>query len=267
MKKQIILLAIILLPAFTGFSQTISPKSSITISAGPSFPLGDFGNTNRENNYAGFSGSGINVSISFGHKLNNLIGLEAMVYGQQNALNTSAVRKNLSEASFLNQQPGFYSNWAVEKKHWQIGSFMVGVSGETSADNPSTLTISGKLLLGIAYIKSPDLKGDSRDENKYAIIAGKYGTGIGPAWLISPAINYQLNKHFKISLTTAYFGSPKISFKDATEVIAATNGGLIIPEFYDLNNSVNPPLIYGEKGTRKQSVESINVNLGVSFQW
>lgn len=267
MRKQIILLAIIICSALSGFSQTISSKSSITLSVGPSFSLGDYGNTDKENNYAGYSNTGINASISYRYKLNKTIGLEAMVYGQQNALKTSALEKNFSEASLLDQQPGYYSNWSIEKKNWQIGSFLVGVSGEIPSENSSKLSFNAKILLGLAYSKSPDIKGDSRNENDYAIIIGKYGTGIAPSWLISPAVNYQLNNRFKLSLNTSYFGTTKISFKDVTEVIAATNGGLIIPGFYDLKNSVNGPIIYEDKTTRKQSIQSISVNFGVSFQW
>lgn len=267
LRKQIILLAAITFAAVSTFSQPISSKSSIAFSAGPSIPMGDYSNTGKQNNHADFSKAGINASISYRYKLDKTIGLEAMVYGQKNALNTSAIEKNLSETGFLNHQPGYYSNWSVEKKNWQIGSFMAGVSGETAPGNSSQLSLNGKILFGIALVKSPDLKADSRSENDYAVFSGKYGSGAAPSWLISPGVNYKLSRRFNLILNAAYFGTTKISFQDATEVIAATNGGLIVPGYYDLKNSMNSPAIYGEQGTRKQSIQSINLNLGLSFHW
>ena len=146
MRKRIILLAIIICAALSGFSQNISSKSSITLSAGQSVPVGDFGNTDKENIHAGFSNAGISASLSYHYKLNKTLGLEAMVYGQKNSLNTSSMEKNLSESQFPGQQPGYYSNWSVEKKSWQIGSFMLGVTGEFPSANSTKLTLTGKIL-------------------------------------------------------------------------------------------------------------------------
>ena len=267
MRKLTFLIAIIINPALSVFSQNISSKSLITLSAGPSMPIGDYGKTDKENIHSGFSNAGISASISYNYKLNKTIGLEAMVFGQRNSLNTSAVERNLSETGFLDQQQGYYSNWSVDKKNWQIGSVMLGATSEFPSSNSSKLSFSGKILFGLAYVKSPDLKADSRQKNAYTVFSGEYGSNTGPSWLVSPGVNYKLSNRFNLILNAAYFGTSKISFKDATEIIAATNGGLIEPGLYDLKNSVNPPTVYGEKRTRKQSINSINLNLGVSFQW
>lgn len=265
MRKLSILIAIITCPALCVFSQNISSKSSITLSAGPSIPIGNFGKTENENSYSGFSNAGISASIFYKYKLNKTFGLEAMVYGQQNSLNNFALEKNLSETGFLGQEPGYYTNWSVEKEKWQTVSAMVGASGEFPLINSSKLSFIGRALFGLAYVKCPDYKADSKQDNSYAVFSGKYGSNTGSAWFLSPGVNYRISRRLTIILNTEYFGTAKISFKDASEIIAATNGGLIIPGYYDLKNSVKSPITYGEEGTKEQSVQSMNVKLGVSF--
>ena len=267
MRTLTILIAIISCTTLSVFSQNISSKNSITLSAGPSIPVGNYGKTEKENIHLGFSSAGISASISYNYKLNKTIGLEAMVYGQQNSLNNSAMEKDLSETGFLGQQPGYYSNWSVEKEKWQIGSVMVGATGEFPLINSSKFSFIGRALFGLAYVKCPDLKADSRQDNAYAVFSGKYGSNTGSSWLISPGVNYKLSNRLNLILNAEYFGTAKIPFKDAIEIIAATNGGLVIPGQYDLKNSVNPPTTYGEKGTKEQSIQSMNLKLGVSFHW
>lgn len=189
-----------------------------------------------------------------------------MVHGQRNALNTSAFQKELDKTYFF-QDARNYSNWKAEKKSWMIGSVLAGVTGESAIGQTNKISIKAIALAGLALVKSPDLKAESKANNAYATFTGKYGSAKGISILLGAGLTYKLNNHFGLFLNSEYFKTRKISFKEATEIIIATDGGLVVPGLYNFKNSFNHAISYGEIGTREQIITAINLNAGLTFIW
>lgn len=264
MRKLIILLVITIAAPHTLLAQSISERSSLSISIGASIPVGDFSITDANNTFSGYAKIGETVKLSFGYKLTNIIGLEAMVYGQRNALNTGASQKELDKTYFF-QDARNYSNWEVVKKNWMIGSLLAGVTGDYTIDQRNKISIKAKALAGLALIKSPDLKAESNSGNAYAAFRGEYGSAKGMSVLLGAGLNFKLNHRFNLFLNSEYFTTRKITFKESREVIIATDGGLVVPGLYNIQNSRNPPVSSGQIGTREQFISVINLNAGLSF--
>src|ERR1044072_2017671 len=96
MPKRLPLILFLSFIAFGSYSQ----KSTLTLSLGPSFPVGDFAAKNIDNKQAGFASVGEQVNISFDYKVGKHISLSAMLYGQRNGLNRKAMESNLSQRKF-----------------------------------------------------------------------------------------------------------------------------------------------------------------------
>ena len=266
MRKLTILLVIITATPYQLFAQSISERCSLSLSIGTSIPFGDFSKTDPNNTLSGYAKTGETVKLSFNYKLTKIIGLEAMVYGQRNALNTGEFEKQL-DATYFFQDERNYSNWEVEKKPWMTGSVLAGVTGEYALDHTNKISVKAKALGGLALVKSPDVKAESRSENAYAAFEGAYGSAKGFSILLGAGLNYKLNNRFRLFLNSEYFTTRKLSFKESTEAIMATDGGLIVPGLYNFQNSRNTPISHGQIGTREQLISAINLNAGLSFSW
>ena len=266
LRNLIILLVITISVPYQLLAQSNSERSSLSLSIGASIPVGDFSKTDANNTSSGYAKTGETVKLSFGYKLTKIIGLEAMAYGQRNTLNTGAFQKELDKTYFF-QDARNYPNWEVEKKNWMTGSVLAGVTGEYAIDPKNKISIKAKALAGLALVKSPDLKAESRSDNAYATFTGNYGSDKGISFLLGAGLNYKLSNHFGLFLNSEYFKTRKISFKEATEIIMATDGGLIVPGLYNFKNSLNHPISYGEIGTREQIISTISLNTGLSFVW
>ncbi len=265
-RKLTFLLVIIIITPFQLFAQYNSERSSLSISIGTSVPVGDFSKTDPNNTSAGYAKTGETLTLSFGYKLTKTIGLEAAVYGQRNALNTGEYEKQLGETYFFRDERN-YSNWEVEKKRWMTGSVLAGVTGEYAIDQTNKISIKAKALAGFALVKSPDLKAESKSADAYAVFSGEYGSAKGISVLLGVGIQYKLNNRFSLFLNSDYFTTRKISFKDSKEAIIATDGGLIVPGLYNIENSRNAPLSFGQIGNREQTISSLNLNTGLRLVW
>ncbi len=264
--KLIILLLIIISAPYQLFAQSISGRNSLSLSLGTSIPVGDFSKTDGENIFSGYAKTGETVKLSFNYKLTKIIGLEAMVYGQRNALNIGEFEKQLGETYFF-QDGRNYSNWEGEKKSWMTGSVLAGITGEYAIDHTNKISIKAKALAGLALVKSPNLEAESKSGNAFAAFRGEYGSAKGFSVLFGAGLNYKLNNRFSLFLNSEYFTTRKLSFKESKEAIIATDGGLVVPGLYNIQNSRNPPVSFGQIGTREQFISSINLNAGLSFMW
>lgn len=75
--------------------------------------MSDFSNTNPESSLSGYAKMGVTAKLSNDLKLTEIIGLEAMVYGQRNGIQTAEFEKQLSNTLFIDESKR-YSNWEVK---------------------------------------------------------------------------------------------------------------------------------------------------------
>ena len=112
-------------------------KSYLVLSAGPSFPLGDFGSTNENNDYAGYGRTGFNIDLSYAYKIAPNIGIDISgLYGNH------SLDKKLTS---------LLSGAAVD--HFQIVAFMPGVYVYQMAGDKAELGF--RLRGGYATVNSP----------------------------------------------------------------------------------------------------------------
>lgn len=112
-------------------------KSYIFLSAGPSFPIGDFASTDENNDNAGFAKTGFNLDLAYGYKFNTNIGVEF-----------SALYANHGLSKKLTSM---LSGAGVD--HFQIIAFMPGVSAFTKSIDKAEFGI--RIRGGYATINSP----------------------------------------------------------------------------------------------------------------
>ena len=266
MKQLLLFLAIAILPATPSFSQTTFGKNTLSISAGPSFAVGNFAKTDPSNVLAGFGGKGQNVNLSFNYHLNQYVGIVAMIYGERNAVNTKALAEGYSKTFYAGKNGSYnkYRNWEVSKSVWLTGSALIGISGEFKKTQSQKMSIIGKALTGVAYVQSPTIDANSKTDTSYAVIKRNKVNDIGQSFFVSGGVKYAFGKRAAVTLTGDFF-TTEVTFKNVSEEFASTDGGLVVPRLYSISNSKLTPNFSAYLGNFKQSVSSININLGFTF--
>ena len=266
MKKLVLIIFVFSYPNTKLFCQ--SNKSTLSLSIGPSIPIGNYGKTNPYNDLAGYAKAGESINISFNYKLIHGIGVEAMLYGQRNGFNSKVFSDGLpTELGFsLGGDPRFYSNWTYAWKSWYMESLLLGVTKQWSIGKPdSKVSIFAKALEGIVHVQYPGMSANSKSDTSYVIIHQNNASAFGASFSLSAGVEYKLSKNIGILFSCEYFGTTKIFFQNIDENITATNGGLVVPKVYSLSNSVLTPIAQTLGDTGKQTISSANIKLGICF--
>ena len=262
------------------YAQFIPDENTASFSIGPSFPIGNFSSTDPSNNLSGYAVSGIAANLSFNHKLNNQLGLIAMLYGQRNGINTNIfsdqLDKSFFDPQFISSSSGspysptgsqeVYYNWNIENKYWYLESVMLGATEELTFENNHKLSFVAKVLIGAAYAQLPTLNGQSITDTSYAVFYQKGASAFGFSYLLSGGMNYKLSGKLYLKLDVFYFGTSRLNFKNITQNFASTYGGLRMPGVYTLSNS--NLTVFSESSTtgqNKQPFGSINIVAGVGL--
>lgn len=243
------------------FSQIFGQNKTneLSLSFGPSFPLGDYSNTSLNNKFSGFAKTGQAISINYSRRLKNNLGLEAMLYGQRNPINTSAFANELSKS-------GGFTNWTVNEKSWYATSLLLGISKELAiSSGKNKISIKPNVLAGVAYAQSPSIKAESKMNDMYAKFTQSKSNGFGASILVGTLVSYQLSPVIGLSFHLEYLTTSKITFDNITSEFAATNGGLVIPGLYEISNSRNPPIYSQSNFSQKNSINALNTKLGINF--
>lgn len=297
MLKHFILLSIISITALSDcFSQNIDGRSFLSVSAGPSFPIGNFSNTDSGNELAGFAKTGEEVTISYTRKLNQHFGIVATLLGQRNGLNTKSLKQQFSRTKFVDPNTSFsagninpadpsqlpephynyvyYSNWNIEKHTWLSGSLLLGGSGIFPVQD-SKLTFIIKGMAGVIYISSPKIEASdfTKEEASNIINTSKIDieqsseSAFGFSYLAYGGVNYQAGKRIYLLLGINYLGTAKIRFPEVTSKIKAFHSSE--PSSHpDLNTS--PISVSSSENvitaSTKQTIQTIGLNLGIALE-
>lgn len=267
MKAIYLITAVMLLSSGSLLAQSM--KNSFSLSAGPSFPVGKFAQSDLSNTKIGNASSGITAALSYSHKLKNNFRVEAMFYGQRNRLSRTHMEKELSEKTYFQDfGPRYYTNWKVDDKKWYAGALLLGLSKQIPLSGLTEgLSVVPKVMAGMSYVQAPQIYAVSSMDTSYAVYERKNGHGIVPAFLVAVAFNYQINNRISVYAGIDYFRSGALPLNDHISKITATNGGYVWPGIVGFENSRNPPISFEESGDYKISRQSVNPMLGlrVSF--
>ena len=270
MKGQIFLFSICLALLQNSYSQPNKDKNLITLSIGPSLPVGSFASTDPSNNLAGYAKVGEALNISIVHKLNKNIGLVAMLYGQRNGLSTNLLARQFGETGIYFENngsgPNYYHNWVIDKKSWYLESFLLGITDEFFIKRDSKFSFAVKALIGVANVQLPKLNASSKTDTSFATITQNSASAIGLSYLASVGLNYKLTKRLCLIFSLDYFGVVQVNFKNVTETITATNGGLVVAGIYAFSNSAKFPQLIASTSSNKQPIGSLNANFGIGIK-
>lgn len=255
------------LPVFC-FGQPGLSKNSVSLSLGASVPVGNFSKTDMNNDLSGFAKTGEYVHLTFEHRLGNGNGPAILLrfYGQRNGLNTQAFADQFKNLPFyLNggPQPVFYSTWNVQKKAWMLGSLMAGVKENFPLSSGRKFSFFLEGMIGAAYLQAPTLNAVGHTDTSVVEVTQSASSGTGISYCLGTGITYAVAKNLQLTFHLGYFGTGEIKFKNVTEHVIGTTGGLGIPGDFSLSNSLGPTFSYSNTGTAKQTVGSVNAGVGL----
>ena len=232
MKKELNFLFVLMFLATKSFSQN---KGYVSISMGPSFPIGNFASKNVNNNFAGWASTGIVLDINIAYKLGRNFGLFGSLRGQTNNFDNAAF------ATELANQTGY--DWSVSSKPWSIGGLMFG--GYGSFPVSKKVSFDTKSLIGILRIATPEIN---------STLSGSGGS----VWVKQNSVNsisftYLLGSGFKFDITE------KICLMTHLDYLVSK------PEFRNveiITSDGGAPL----KSTFTQNIQTINFFVGVGLR-
>jgi hypothetical protein len=268
--KKMLLSLIGLCGLVVAYSQVDYNKNSLSFSLGSSIPIGNFGSTSTSNKYAGYAKIGEAVNLTIAHKLSRKIALVGTLYGQRNALNTALLAKQYEKVAipfyYNGNGPNYYPNWSFNKKSWYIGSLLLGLNTELLNTQRGKLSVTAKVLAGLAYVQLPELNGNSKTDTSFLVIKQSSATSFAMAYQVGIGINYKCSNKWMLLANVEYFGTNTITFKNITEFIAATSGGLIVPGYYSVSNSRMPPQVLSQTGYIRQPIGTLNICVGIGLR-
>lgn len=158
MKKIFLLFGLVFL-SLIAFSQE-ARKGHIGIALGPSIPLGDFGDSEFNNEDAGYAKTGMHLNFNFNYKFNENLGVAALWTGNAHAIDAEKMIE-----LFWTLDPSL--TWKLETEAWSSGSLMGGLL----VSFPYTkFDFDMKGLVGFAVATIPNINVTASEGSSYATI-------------------------------------------------------------------------------------------------
>lgn len=251
------------------FSQ-VSSKGNISITIGPTFPTGQFVNTNLYDESSGFAIIGESISLSYAKPISKKFAFLINLSGQRNPINTYGFENAFSNAKFFqgvyfgtepNNPPQtnftIYPNWKFEKKSWLYTALQIGGKGQFPLNAQNNIQLITNLTIGALYATSPDLKGNSITDTASAHITQSKSSGFGLIYTLGCGLNYHLNKRMFLISTVNYTGSNNVTFKNIKSTLTTTKGTYGTPEYTIQQSQMT--------ANGKQKFNSINLLFGIGI--
>ncbi|MFT3678354.1 MAG: hypothetical protein QM781_20840 [Chitinophagaceae bacterium] len=249
----------------------VTGKGSLSINAGPAFPLNPFGNTDASNSGSGFARTGPHIAFTYTTALQKKWSFVTTIQVQQHRLNTSALEKEFSTTPiasglFTGTGPNMplpgnayktYPNWQFEKKSWFAGFFLVGA--QLNAGTPEKWRPFIRLQAGLLHLKLPAIKGESVTDTASAYLDQKGASGTGLGYSSTAGIYHQLNQKLFLTAAISYIGSSRVSFSSVRARLTTTQG-----RFGEIPFSIQQSTV---TGSASQKINSLNFSAGIGFRW
>jgi hypothetical protein len=235
MKPHLFLSLCLLFIYGIGYSQD---KGYIALSAGPSFPTGDFGSKDADNESAGFANTGAIFDLTFAQKFGKTFGLTLMLRGQVNDVDTEPLVDEL-----IMEAPD--ATWSAEADSWGIGGFMAGLYGSLPMGPSGKVTFDTRALVGVIDATVPQITiyGDYLGTQFWVHTESAHAGAF--AYLMGAGFRFNLGNHFCILTNLDYLGST--------------------PEFEDVTTRTS---IGGySSNTYQQKFGTVNVGVGIGWRW
>ena len=100
MKKKFLILSILLFAIMDIYSQNNLDKGYLSLTIGPSFPVGGYAKKDFKDMASGFAKAGGTINISYYRLMGKKTGITATLLGQINPLNTSTIAQIFDQLPF-----------------------------------------------------------------------------------------------------------------------------------------------------------------------
>lgn len=234
-------------------------QSSISISVGGSFPMGDFASTSIYNSKSGYAQFGQHLQVAYQVPLENQFQFLIKLKGQRNPLNTDEIGKQLINITNV-------PDWKFENASYYMGALMAGFGKSIPLNNSGKTYFTPNAFVGLMYAHSPKLKAESKLPNSYAVLDQNSASALAPAFSVGGNFNFSLSKNIDLVFELEYFGTTTVKFKDIRTDVGATSGGLVVPGLYTLSNSKNPPVYSSSTSNVTTRFSGVNVLAGISIK-
>jgi hypothetical protein len=171
-------------------------KLYIGASAGPSFPVGDYGDADAGSNKSGYATTGYKVEVSAGVRLFNILELTVMGFRNVNGTDPENLKTYLTD---LNPA----ANFNVESDDWIINGGMGGIG--ISYPLPNHFIADIRVLGGYMDITSPKFYFTTANPGVYYKIES--ATTSSFVYLTSVSVRYPVISRIYVSLGFDYLGS------------------------------------------------------------
>ncbi len=266
MKKTIYLAALLFVPLLNLFSQ-VTGRGSISLSVGPALPVGDFAKKELDPT-SGFAKAGQSASLSYAHLLEKRFGFTVSLHAVRNPIDTKAMEKSFSElkvfqglySSSTPIQPtqipyATYPNWKIDKSSWLSAALLVGGYGVFPATQSERLAFTTKAMIGVMYIKSPELEAGSVTDTAIVHLEQGSRSAFGLAYLLSAGTKYNCTKKISLLVNLEFLGTSQIKFDDVKQTITIAR----------MSTGTGGFFMQQTTGTQKQAIGSLNLNVGIGL--
>lgn len=148
------------------FSKSGNERGFISLNAGPSFPIGDYGSSNLDKDQPGFAEAGYNVNLQFGYYLASHYGL----------IITGLYTRHGFDNSLFNSE--------ASADHWKFAGVLAGVLATLPVAEKASVDLS--IQTGIIRVNSPRVVYNGQE-----ILSEDWGSSV--------PLNAQLDIRFKLS--------------------------------------------------------------------
>jgi hypothetical protein len=250
-------------------SNVIYSQQRLDISAGPSFPLGDFKNSDINNAKAAAASVGERLDISYTRKFSNHWGFVIKAYEQRNALNINSLSSQYDQVDYSNvviygspysspppplQPHAPLNNWKFNKNAWWTSGLLIGLEGRTSLNNK--LDFFAQIMAGPAFVLAPTVSGSASDDSTQAAYNRKGANGFGLNYEFKSGFIYNTGKRFNLIASIIYTGTNNIKFNNVITTFYYSHfNSFTLPYYYE----------YSTKRAEYQTLSSLQLTLGISF--
>jgi len=199
MIKIIILSTIILFSSnimAQGIFSTVGGKAYLGISAGPSFPVGSFGDNNPQNERSGYAKTGYMIELNGGIRLLNLFEISVMGFRNSNGTDLSNLISTLN-----NDNPG--ANLTGESDAWAIYGALAGLG--ISYPLPANFIADVRVLGGYLNTSSPEISLTGDDQGTFMKVEGK--TVSSPVYFGSASVRFPISNMLYLNFGFQYIAS------------------------------------------------------------
>jgi hypothetical protein len=260
-----------LLTAFALSLNLTHAQGYLSISAGPSFPVGSFGKKDLNNTSSGFAKMGPALSASYSQLVGKRFGFAVTAYFQRHGLDVGSMESSFSNAKiyqptlWFTTGPGAppppptystYPDWKFEKDNWTTAGLLVGGYGEipTASQN---FQLTAKAMLGVAYAASPELYGEGRSDTSYTIIKQTSSDGFGLGYMLHAGIRHKMNNRLSLLAGAELTGTSNIKFSNVTATVTTAKG----------TNPGNMTISQMQTtGETSQTISALNISIGLALR-